>query len=317
MSKVLVLLLICIMLFGCDDPEATPDASHWTVDGVITGARYPVMSPDGQYILFTREASGGLYLWHRGEEIRVTGSGTAVRPDYTWSRYEPGKFAYSIPGLSDDAGVYVSSIQGAPPMRVTGHGNQPEFSPSENVLFFSGSPSDSALRGIWMASLTDGAVSHLTPTGERPRLNPSGDQVAYAVPQPGSNGATLMAKLLDGGNESEVARRVASYGWISDQELLLEVVSDTLALPITPVIGRHDLRTGETVITANSATRVTIFANHEYSFNRLNGDLLAELVVVSRDGMVVFPDTLTYPSGQSAAHFVAAGPTTSVIIRAF
>ncbi|MBK6767082.1 MAG: hypothetical protein IPG71_12510 [bacterium] len=113
------------------------------------------------------------------------------------------------------------------------------------------------------------------------------------------------------------AARVASFEWVTNNELLVEVVSDTLALPISPVIGRCEAHTGVIWHTAQSATRIAMFTNLDYAFNRLQEDRLGDLMIVSRNGLFSFPDSLTNASGVSAAHFVVAGPTASMVIRTF
>ncbi|MBK6767081.1 MAG: hypothetical protein IPG71_12505 [bacterium] len=204
MSSLLGLLLVCFSLIGCDDPAGYSASPNWAVDGVIAGARAPVMSHDGQYVLFTREGTdGGLYLWHHGAERCLTGGGVAIRPDYVWSCFDQSLVAFSIPGSSTEgAGVYVMSTTDQPMIRMSTHGRQPQFAPNELRLLFAGGSSDTATQGIWSVSLLDGISERLTAVGERPRLNPDGEVLAYLIPQVGSNGATLITRSLRTGTNT-------------------------------------------------------------------------------------------------------------------
>ncbi len=79
--------------------------------------------------------------------------------------------------------------------------------------------------------------------GQHPLVN-NGQVFTYLIPQSTSSGGTLVVRNLESNQEQTIAEHVVNYGWADDDNLIFEVIADSIGLQIPPAI--YKLRVGHT-----------------------------------------------------------------------
>lgn len=313
----LALLSLVIIVAGCDDDPDDDTTRHLSMEFIIADAATPSVGWDADLVLFSREgATGGLFIWQYGVESRVTLEGIAARNDYVWRPAGENLFAYSVAGLaSENAGIYTVNPISHEEHRIWNRGHHPIFDGASQFLYAAGAPDDTTESGIWRFDLAGNSRTRITNVGERPVVSLIPSRLAYLVPQVTSSGGTLIVRDL--GNESEfsVAENVVNFGWSNIDELVVEIIADSLGLQIPPAIYKVQVGYSEKQLLAQPATNLHVFAEGGFAYNRLNGDQLGALILVAGDGVYELPDSLALANGFSSDMFVAVSPSGVTRIR--
>jgi hypothetical protein len=313
----LTLLCLVIIVAGCDNDSDDDTTRHWSMEFIIADAGAPAMGWDDNLVLLSREgATGGLFLWRNGVESRVTPEGVAPRNDYVWRPAGENLFAYSVPGLaSENAGIYTVNLISHEEHRIWDRGHDPAFDDAGQYLYAAGAPDDSSESGIWRFNLAGGSRTRITNVGERPLVSPSLGKLSYLIPQLASSGGTLVVRNLESNQEQTIAEHVDNYGWADDDNLIIEVIADSIGLQIPPAIYRLRVGHSEKELIAQPAVNLHVFTVGGYAYNRLTGDVLGTLVLVANDGVQELPDSLTLANGLWSDVFVAVGPSGVTRVR--
>lgn len=307
----LALFSLVFVVAGCDDDSEDDTTRRWSTEFIIPDAGAPAIGWGENDVLFTREgAQGGLFLWRNGVESRITPEGVSARSDYVWWPAGENLFAYSVPGLaSANAGIYTVNLISHEEHRIWDRGHDPAFDHADEYMYAAGAPDDTTESGIWRFNLASNTRTRVTNSGERPLVSPSPGELAYLIPQVASSGGTLIVRDLESNFELPVAEHVVNYGWAGFEELVIEVIADSVGLQIPPAIYKARVGHSEKQLLAQPAANLHVFAEGGFAYNRLNGDMLGALVLVTDDGAYEFPDSLTLANGLRPNAFVAAGPS--------
>lgn len=175
--------------------------------------RWPVVSPDGQAVVF--EALG--VLWKRalpdGEPRRLTDSEGVFE---TWPSFSPDgrEVAYATWSDTDQGSIRVASLRNGRSRAVTsapGNYVEPAFSPDGDRVAFRRigggyllSPLWSLETGLYLAPADGGEPLRVHDEGERPRFSADGGRLWFTAG--GGDGLELRSIALDGQDERTHAR---------------------------------------------------------------------------------------------------------------
>lgn len=147
----------------------------------------PRWSPDHRRIAFLKEKGALRTLWVMqadGSGERIVSSGDVL--DFDWApNSQELAIALFEDDSSDNGGIYIVSIGGDPPQRVSDEGSEPDFSPDGERIAFSATLADSApfavdvyvvnRDGTGLTNVTENPAHH---SAAQPSWSPDGSRIA-------------------------------------------------------------------------------------------------------------------------------------------
>ena len=212
-AYVFVIFITVIGLFvgGCGSGEEP----SWNYERIASFGRTPVYSPDRSKIIFGGDEADNLGIW-----MRSSGSVTRLTTfshnwDYVWSP-DGSKIAFSNSSGGNDGGMWLVDTEGNLE-HLSDEGRYPSWQVitgmGDTTIYFQ----NGIGVGISRISTESGEITSVIAVGERPKVSPDGEYIAFLVRSDISSttDSLFLWNISSGGMESLAASGM-NYDWSPD-----------------------------------------------------------------------------------------------------
>jgi Tol biopolymer transport system component len=131
----------------------------------------PAWSPDGKRIAFASDRLGSLDIWVQGlgdaEPVRVTSS-----PSRDWQpNWSPDGRSLVFRSDRDGGGLFVMTLDGGEPHRVSDFGDHPQWSPTGELILFSNTTVRTGVRQLFVVEAAGGRAREICADALEPLIS--------------------------------------------------------------------------------------------------------------------------------------------------
>ncbi len=170
-----VTLPLAAMFSGCGDSNGSGNDPWDNKHRLVNFGNYPVVSPDGAYIVFggSDGDTSGIWLYEFDSGAIRLLTGAATISDYAWAPASD-RIAYSNPAGGFEGGLWIADIEGNT-TQLSDFGEYPNWSPDSSEIVFQGGSAG----GIFKITASGGQPVPLYTAGFKPKWSPDGNDIAF------------------------------------------------------------------------------------------------------------------------------------------